>query len=148
MDKLEFLFETQKKLNDMVFAKHGHRAANGEPLTMERLIAEAETDTPKGVSSDTHRWLVNYLRALQDESRELGEEFPWKWWSKEHLKMGEVRMEIIDQLHFWLSLAMAAGLDAEGVVDLYTEKNRINIERQQRGYSAAQKAIDGIGLTE
>lgn len=148
MDKLDTLFQTQKELNNFVFEKQKLRAADGTPLTMDRLIAEGKSDEPKKVSGDTHRWLVNYLTALQDESRELGEELPWKWWSKDELKMEDIRMEIIDQLHFWLSLAMAAGLDADGVLKLYLEKNRLNIERQKRGYSAAQKKIDGSGLTE
>jgi len=148
MDKLDTLFQTQKELNNFVFEKQKLRAADGAPLTMERLIADGKSDEPKKVSSDTHRWLVNYLTALQDETRELGEELPWKWWSKDELKMEDIRMEIIDQLHFWLSLAMAAGLDADGVLKLYLEKNRLNIERQKRGYSAAQKKIDGSGLTE
>jgi dimeric dUTPase (all-alpha-NTP-PPase superfamily) len=69
----------------------------------------------------------------------LKDELLWKWWSKDHLDMQNIRVEIVDQLHFWLSLALTAGLDAQKVFDLYVQKNKVNIDRQNAGYSKATK---------
>jgi dimeric dUTPase (all-alpha-NTP-PPase superfamily) len=139
MDKLEELFAMQAKLNDFVFNKQNLKDTDGAPLTMGDLIAAGKQEAPIGPNTITNQWLSNYLKALNDESRELGEELLWKWWSKDHLDMQNIRVEIVDQLHFWLSLAMCAGMDAQKVFDLYMQKNQVNLQRQQAGYSKATK---------
>ena len=72
-------------------------------------------------------------------SRELGEELLWKWWSKDSLSMQNIRVEIVDQLHFWVSLALTAGMDANKVFDIYSQKNQVNIDRQNKDYSKSNK---------
>jgi dimeric dUTPase (all-alpha-NTP-PPase superfamily) len=86
-----------------------------------------------------NEWLGKYLTALDDESRELREELLWKWWSKDHLDLQNIRVEIVDQLHFWISLALTAGMSASDVFDTYLQKNAINHARQEQGYSRANK---------
>lgn len=138
-DKLEELFELQASLNDFVFQKQNLRSVDGSPLDMKSLIEQAKADGGIGPNTDTNIWLSKYLTALEDESRELRDELLWKWWSKDKLDMQNIRVEIVDQLHFWLSLAMISGMDAQKVYDLYMQKNQVNIERQQSGYSKANK---------
>lgn len=139
MDKLEELFASQSFLNDAIFAKRSLKGQDGQILSMARLVslARGESVAP---GSDTAVWLANYLKALQDEGRELGEEVPWKWWSKQGLDMDAIRVEIVDILHFWISLAMTAGLDADETLRLYRLKNEINLKRQDQGYDASNKS--------
>jgi len=138
-DKLDELFASQSFLNDAIFAKRGLRGQDGQILSTSRLVELARA---QGVApgSDTAVWLANYLRALQDEARELGEEVPWKWWSKQNLDMEAIRVEIVDILHFWISLALTAGLDADETLRLYRLKNEVNLRRQDEGYDASRKA--------
>ena len=137
-DKLNQLFALQLELNDRIFAKKDIRDNEGKVLTMAALMAEAQK-TGLGPNTKVNEWLGKYLQALDDESRELKEELLWKWWSKDHLDMQNIRVEIIDQLHFWMSLAMTAGLDAEGVFRIYMQKNAVNHARQENDYSKANK---------
>jgi len=138
VDRLEELFASQSFLNDSIFAKRALKGQDGQILSTGRLasLARGEAIAP---GSDTAVWIANYLKALQDESRELGEEVPWKWWSKERLDMDAIRVEIVDILHFWISLALASGLDAEETLRLYRLKNEINLKRQDAGYDASAK---------
>ena len=138
-DKLEELFRLQEILNDFVFAKQDLRDKNGNLLTMAALRSMAGSGEPLGPNTEVNQWLRKYLEALTDESRELGEELLWKWWSKDKLDMQNIRIEIVDQLHFWLSLAITAGMDAEKVFDIYMQKNKVNIERQNSSYSKENK---------
>lgn len=139
MDKLDELFASQAFLNDSIFAKRSLKGQDGQILSTGRLVALARgEDIAPG--SDTATWLANYLKALQDESRELGEEVPWKWWSKERLDMDAIRVEIVDMLHFWISLALVSGLDAGETLRLYRLKNEINLKRQDAGYDASAKS--------
>lgn len=141
-DRLERLFALQAELNDRIFAKKDIRDREGRTLTMATLRAEARGDAPLGPNSDVNAWLGKYLTALEDESRELREELLWKWWSKDHLDMQNIRVEIIDQLHFWISLALTAGLTAEDVFEVYMQKNAVNHARQENDYSRASKTED------
>ena len=138
-DKLEELFRLQETLNNYVFSKQDLRDKNGKVLTMAALRAQVQSGEPLGSNTEVNQWLRKYLEALNDESRELGEELLWKWWSKDKLDMQNIKIEIVDQLHFWLSLAMTAGMDAEKEFDIYTQKNKVNIERQNTGYSRNNK---------
>jgi len=138
---LKKMFEMQKALNDYTFEKQGLTTTKGEPLTMDYLM-ECGFNDCNMVNSDTNKWLGNYLTALKDESRELRDELPWKWWSKDKLDMQNIRVEIIDQMHFWMSLAMSAGMDADEVFRIYEQKNKVNLERQNNGYNKADKTED------
>lgn len=137
-DKLENLFALQASLNDRIFQKRSLMGQDGRILSMERL-AERVAAGPTAPGSDTAVWLANYLKAMQDEARELGEEIPWKWWSKESLDMEAIRVEIVDILHFWISTALVSGMDATEVHRLYLLKNQVNLQRQESGYDASAK---------
>ena len=138
-DMLAEIFRMQSLLNDYVFAKRDIRDGEGNTLTMQKLVELGESEAAKGPNTETNQWLANYLSALDDESRELREELLWIWWSKDSLDMQNIRVEIVDQLHFWVSLALTSGMDAEKVYDLYLQKNQVNLERQDQDYSKATK---------
>lgn len=139
-DMFEDIFAMQTILNDYVFQKKDIRGRDGKILTMGALIEQGAAGTPLGPNTEVNQWLGNYLTALDDESRELRDELLWKWWSKDHLDMQNIRVEIVDQLHFWISLAMTAGMDAQKVYEIYLQKNKVNIERQNADYSKATKS--------
>lgn len=139
VDKLEHLFALQASLNDRIFQKRSLKGQDGQILSTEKLVELARQTSP-APASDTATWLSNYLKALQDESRELGEEIPWKWWSKENLDLEAIRVEIVDILHFWISMALVSGMDASEVHRLYLLKNQVNLDRQDNGYDASNKS--------
>jgi len=146
MDKLEELINMQSKLNDNIFVKKDIRDREGNILTMKTLKKGAQQPMI-GPNTEVNEWLRKYLEALNDESRELKEELLWKWWSKDTLNMQNIRVEIIDQLHFWFSLALTAGLDADKIYDIYMQKNAVNFKRQEEGYSKDTKTeADNEGI--
>ena len=102
-------------------------------------FSRSKTFGLSGPNSLINEWLGKYLTALEDESRELREELLWKWWSKDFLDLQNIRVEITDQLHFWISLALASGMSAEDVFRAYTQKNAVNHARQEKGYSKENK---------
>jgi len=146
-DKLEQLLAKQRELNDQVFAKRELRDLRGEILTMATIQREFLLNRPLGPNTLVNTWLKNYNWALKDESRELDEELLWKWWSKDTLDLQNIRVEIVDQLHFLLSLALVAGLDANELFRLYMLKHQVNQQRQEQDYSKATKnEQDNLGV--
>ena len=92
-DKLEEIFQMQKALNQRI----GVETAG---MTEEEKI----------------KWILNYLRAMQQEMAELTDSVPWKWWAK-YQKFDEqnARVEVIDLFHFLISIAQVLGMSAEDV---------------------------------
>lgn len=138
MDKLEEIFEKQSALNDEIFAKQDIRDRDGRVLTMAAIRAGLEAGAlgPNGLPN---LWLRNYLTALKSEAVEIEEELLWKWWSKDQLDLQNIRVEIVDLMHFLTSMALVAGLSAEEFHRLYTKKHSVNRQRQDQGYSKATK---------
>ncbi len=138
---LDKIFEMQTELNDYVFAKNHLRDETGQALSMQSIISAAAANKLK-VNELPNTWLARYSQAMQEELKELDEELLWKWWSKDEIDMQNIRVELIDILHFLVSAMMCAGLDAEKVYDIYQQKHAVNLKRQDTNYKMATKTED------
>lgn len=112
-NKLEIIFDKQRELN---------------------LRVGVDTDSMH--KDQKAEWLLNYTRAISQETAELVDSVPWSWW-KHYQKFDEqnARVEVIDILHFVISAAQVLGMTADDVFELYMAKNRVNHERQDSGYA-------------
>ena len=138
---LDEIFRLQAELNDHVFAKNGLENEPGRDLTM-RAIMRAAAGDGRGVNDLPNQWLLNYSKAMREELNELDAELLWKWWSRDQIDLQNIRVELIDILHFLVSAMMAAGLSADKVLDIYRQKHAINRQRQDRGYNRKDKTED------
>jgi dimeric dUTPase (all-alpha-NTP-PPase superfamily) len=82
------------------------------------------------------KWVLNYTRAMQQETAELIDSVPWKWWAK-YQKFDEqnARVEVVDLFHFLISIAQTLGMSPEDVYQAYLAKNKVNHQRQDSGYA-------------
>ena len=138
---LEDIFKMQLELNDYVFKKNNLKDKSGNDLNMQSIIVSAEKEEMM-VNDLPNEWLVNYSKAIKEELLELDDELLWKWWSKDKIDMQNIRVELIDILHFLVSAMMCAGLNAEKVFDIYRQKHAINIKRQDTEYNKKIKTED------
>ncbi len=107
MDKLETIFAMQKSLNDDIVRL---RSLEG--------IADEE-------------WIRKNVLAMVSELGELLDEVNFKWWKNEKPVDGKaVREELVDILHFFISMCLKAGMDADALFDGYVAKNQENFDRQ------------------
>lgn len=94
-------------------------------------------DTTAIPADEQPEWILNYCRALSQETAELVDSVPWKWWAKyQEYDKQNARVEIVDMFHFLISLAQVAGMTAEDVFAIYMQKNKLNHKRQDSGYSS------------
>src|SRR5215211_8986468 len=112
MDKLEEIFQMQDALN--------------------RRIG---VNLPPSTDEEKAKWILNYTRAMQQETAELIDSVPWKWWAK-YQKFDEqnAKVEVVDLFHFLISLAQVLGMSADDVFNAYCKKNEVNFKRQESGY--------------
>ena len=93
------------------------------------------------------QWLNDYIAAASNELEELRDCTFWKHWCAEAQEgkrfalhdLQNARVEVIDMLFFWISLAQCVGLDAGDVMELYRQKLGVNHARQDEDYSMAGK---------
>lgn len=112
MDKLEKMFELQEQLNLRI------------GVNMEDLDDEEKA-----------KWILNYIRAMQQELAELTDSVPWKWWANyQEFDEQNAKVEIVDLFHFLISLAQVMGMNATEIHDAYQKKNKVNHDRQNSGY--------------
>jgi dimeric dUTPase (all-alpha-NTP-PPase superfamily) len=137
-DMLNNIFAMQTDLNNYVFRKNNIRDDAGNIMDMESIFNAARAGRLM-VNDIPNKWLVNYSRAMAEELKELNEELLWKWWSKDAIDIQNIRVELIDILHFLVSAMISAGLTAEKVFDVYGQKHAVNLNRQDSGYSKNNK---------
>ncbi len=111
-DKLEEIFRLQQALNLRI-----------------------GVDTARMTDEQRQQWVLNYCRAMSQEVAELTDCVPWKWWAKyQTFDKQNARVEVVDLLHFLISLAQVLEMTPEDFYDAYTKKHQVNLARQQSGY--------------
>ena len=93
------------------------------------------------------KWLQKWLTCISQEVAECRDWTAWKTWSKRsgnklveekdlyneaHIK--EIKLELIDIMHFLLSACLELRMDADEVYALYCEKMQVNHDRQEGDY--------------
>ncbi len=102
----------------------------------EELNKRIGVDTATMPEERRPEWVLNYCRALSQETAELTDSMPWKWWAKyQTFDKQNARVEVVDLFHFLVSLAQVLGMSADDVHRAYVQKNQVNIERQDTGYT-------------
>ena len=102
----------------------------------EELNKRIGVDTATMPESRQPEWILNYCRAISQEVAELTDSVPWKWWAKyQTFDKQNARVEVVDLFHFLVSLAQVLGMSAGDVFDAYSQKNKVNVERQDSGYT-------------
>ncbi|MBR0507794.1 MAG: dUTPase [Clostridia bacterium] len=124
-DKLDTIFRMQKLLD-------------------EDIMTRRNLDFPYEV------WMQKDILACMDELTELLNELNWKWWKNEKpLDPDAIKGELVDVLHFFVSMCIRSGMSAQDLLDGYLAKNQENFDRQhgkssKPGYEVTS---DGKGLS-
>lgn len=106
-DKLETIFALQRMLNEDITRLRGL-----DGITYEE-------------------WIQKYTLAIISELSELLCEVNFKWWkNKKPLDNEAIREELVDILHFLISMCIRSGMSAEDLYNGYIEKNQENFDRQ------------------
>ena len=140
-DMLRSIFSLQAALNDYVFKKNNIRDGDGSPLTMQSIIDQMALER-HSVNDLPNEWLARYAKAMNEEVKELMSDLLWKWWSKDKIDVQNIRVELVDILHFLVSAMLCAGLTPDKLYDVYRQKHAVNIARQDSNYSQGTKTED------
>lgn len=107
MDKLDKIFAMQTFLDDK--------------------IAEE-----RNLNFSKEEWIQKEVLAMISELSEVLDEVNFKWWkNKKEINDKQLKEEIVDLLHFLISMSLKAGMSSEEIFSIYMEKNAENIRRQE-----------------
>jgi len=107
MDKLEQIYQLQHDLDQKIMEKR-----NLCNITFED-------------------WILKDCLAMISELSELMDEVNFKWWKNpKPLDMRNIHVELIDILHFFISMCIKANLTPEELYKGYLAKNLENFARQ------------------
>jgi hypothetical protein len=134
-------------------------STDGRELSMLEDMFERQAALNRRIGYDTKslrehfdeqtagRWLNDYIIAAGNELEELRDCTFWKHWCAEARQgkrfaihdLQNARVEVIDLLFFWISMAQCVGLNAQDVYNLYLQKLSVNHKRQDGEYSMKTK---------
>lgn len=107
MDRLDEIFAMQKALNEDI-------------ITRRHLEGISDTE-----------WIQRQTLAMLSEMAELLNEVNFKWWKNpKPVDEYAVKEELVDILHFFVSMCLRAGMTPQEMYDIYMEKNKENFNRQ------------------
>lgn len=87
------------------------------------------------ITKENVELIKNQILALFDEVSEALREVPWKPWKEnQDFNVSKFRMELIDVFHFLINLFLLSGMNSQEVINLFKNKNKINVRRQKDGY--------------
>ena len=107
MDKLDLIFQMQSKLDaDILERRNLH-----------------------GISRE--EWIQKETLAMMDELSELINEVNYKWWKNpKPIDDNLIKGELVDILHFFVSMCLKMDMTGEELYNLYMQKNQENFDRQ------------------
>jgi len=122
------------------------QAAFDEQITLNEKINPDLYDKELSDPELRRQRFLDFELALRQESSEAVDSLNWKWWKKDADDWDNVKVELVDMLHFWISMCTVAGMDAQEVFKLYFKKNKLNHDRQNQGYKEGtyEKYKDGV----
>ncbi len=107
MDKLEKIFLWQNKFDTQLAENRGL-----QDIPMEQ-------------------WIQKETLAMISELAELIDEVNFKWWKNEKpVDVDKVKDELVDILHFFVSMCLKTGMNAQELFERYLNKNKENFDRQ------------------
>lgn len=122
MKKLNEMFEKQKTLQERL-------GYNFETMTEEERTKYMKDNI----------WYV--ITELDEAFREMPFGKPWKKYDSfdRAVHNENLKEELIDALHFFINILLAANLTPEEIYKIYCYKNNINHERQDNNYGQAER---------
>ena len=107
MDKLETIFDYQNRFDTELAERRGL------------------SDIPM------EQWIQKETLAMISELAELIDEVNFKWWKNpKPVDEDKVKDELVDILHFFVSMCLKTGMSAQELHQRYMDKNKENFARQ------------------
>ena len=91
-------------------------------------------------------WMHKNILATMVELTELLNELNYKWWKNpKPIDQAAVQEELVDVLHFFVSMCLRSGMTAEDLYRGYIAKNQENFDRQYGRSKKKGYEVEALG---
>ena len=94
-------------------------------------MLELQDSMNSKVNADWRNAGYEWYRAIWMESSEMLEHYGWKWWKKQQADVMQVKLEVVDIVHFGLSIRLVQGADGDKAIDAIAEGIALDFEHPQ-----------------
>lgn len=102
-----------------------------EIFTMQKSLND-DIKNRRNLNFTQEEWIQKNILATISELSEVMDEVNFKWWKNQKpIDHASLLEELVDVLHFYVSMCLHAGIDADELFSAYCEKNAENYRRQQ-----------------
>ncbi len=118
-----------------------------DEIFLMQAALDRDIEKRRGLDFSYETWMQKDILATMDELTELLNELNYKWWKNpKPLDRQAIEEELTDVLHFFVSMCLRSGMDADALHACYVRKNQENFDRQN-GLSKKQgyEVTDGKG---
>lgn len=93
---------------------------------------DGELAEKRKLDYDVSTWVQKEVLAMISELGEILDEVNFKWWKDpKEIDKTALTEEIVDVLHFFVSMCLKVGISPEQLFQAYCHKNHENFKRQQ-----------------
>jgi len=118
LDKLDIIFQMQQSLNE-------------------------DIESRRNINFTREEWMQKEVLAMISELSEVLDEVNFKWWKNaKPIDDASLKGELVDVLHFFVSMCLKSGMTADELFARYKAKNQENFDRQ---YGRSQKQGYEVG---
>ena len=106
---------------------------------------DTEIQERRSLDFPMEQWIQKDVLAMLSELAELLDEVNFKWWKNaKPIDEDALHGELVDILHFFVSMCIRSGMSAEDLFRGYIAKNKENFDRQygrseKKGYDVNEK---------
>ena len=120
------MYENENKNNAPAAGQDKLEVIFGLQKALDTDIAER-----RGLEFTPEQWIQKDVLAMVSELAELLDEVNFKWWKNpKPIDSESLQGELVDILHFFISMCIRAGMDADKLYNGYIAKNKENFDRQ------------------
>jgi dimeric dUTPase (all-alpha-NTP-PPase superfamily) len=91
-------------------------------------MLELQDSMNRKVNADWRNAGFEWYRAIWMESAEMLDHYGWKWWKKQEADVMQVKLEVVDIVHFGLSIRLVQGASQDSTIEQIAEAIAIDFE--------------------
>ena len=105
---------------------------------------DTDIATRRNLDYSLEEWIQKGVLAMISELSELLDEVNFKWWKNaKPIDSDALQGELVDILHFFISMCIRSGMDANTLFNGYVAKNKENFDRQYGRSSKQGYTVEG-----
>ncbi len=131
---LDYIFKRHLELDELYTSRYG----------IDARSVFKEINLLDNISVKSSAFIEAMINRMKEEIDELYKEIHVKFWDKNKIDVRKIKVELVDVLHFWFTLASCFMVNSNELGSVYLGKREVNIHRTKVGKKKGDDCHVGI----